>query len=418
MKLAWVAVRLTPFALVSVGFFAACGGSSNTDITDQGGGDGGAGDSASSADGNGIGTGSDSGGGNDSGSGSDAASDGGGDGGGQTCTAPTPTKCGKSCVNTLTDDANCGGCGIQCNTTCSMGVCPLLNPDAGAPPPVGDNACLAVDALNVYWANGKPTPNGTVYKVPINGGTPVLVQGTLDTPHGIASDGVDVFWTSVGSNDIWKAATNGTGTPTAIVSGQKGPTDIVATAAGLVWLNGGDGSIFASDKTGGNVTQIVAANQNGGAHTGHLRVGGTTVYWTDTTAGGVYSAPIVKNATATPLTGTANARFLDIDLKDIFYSAGAGATSVVDTTPLAGTTATPILMNQAASQGVAVDGFRLYWANGGVGANTGTINRSHKDGTGAVQLATGQNFPGCIALDALSIYWINESSGTISKTAK
>jgi hypothetical protein len=417
MRLAYAAVRLAPFAAVSVALFVACGGSSNTDITDNAGSgsDGGGAGDATSADGNGMVTGSDSGGGNDSGNGTDAGN--GVDGSSLSCMAPKSTSCGKSCVDIQTDNANCGGCGIVCNTTCAMGVCPLISPDAGAPPAVGDNACLAVDLLNVYWANGKATPAGTVYKVPINGGTPVLVQGTLDIPHGIASDDVDVFWTSAGSGEIWKASTNGTGTPTAIVNGQKAPTDIVVTATGLVWLNG-DGSIFMSDKSGGNVNQVIAPNMNGGTHNGHLRVGGTTVYWTDTNAGGVFSAPVVKNATATPLTGSANARFLDIDLKDIFYSAGAGATSTVDTTPLAGTTATPLLSNQAASQGVALDVLHLYWANGGSGANTGTINRAKKDGTNVVQLATGQNFPGCIALDALSIYWINEGGGTISKTAK
>ena len=417
MKLSFAVTRLTPLALLSVGVFVACGGSSNTEINDTGGADSGAsGDGSSSADGNGVGTGTDSGGGTDAGSGTDSG--GNGADGGTTCMGATPTKCGKGCVDTLTDNSNCGGCGIQCNTACAAGVCPLISPDAGAPPPVGDNACLAVDALNVYWANGKTTPNGTVYKVPINGGTPVLVQGTLDIPHGIASDGLDVFWASNGSGEIWKAATNGTGTPTAIVNGQNKPIDIVATALGLVWLNGGDGSIFASDKSGGNVIQVISASAVVGLHNGHLRVSGTTVYWTDTNGGAVYSSPIVKNSTATPVTSATNARFLDVDAKDIFFSAGSGATSSVNLTPLAGTTATAILMNQAASQGVAVDGFHLYWANGGLSASTGTINRAHKDGTGTTQLAMGQNFPGCIALDALSVYWINENGGAISKTAK
>jgi sugar lactone lactonase YvrE len=298
-----------------------------------------------------------------------------------------------------------------------MGVCPLISPDGGAPPAVGDNACLAVDALNVYWANGKVTPSGAVYKVPVNGGKPTLVKDTLDNPHGIATDGIDVFWANIGSGEIWKADGAGVTTPAPIVTGQSKPVDIVTTALGIVWLNSGDGSIYSSDKNGGNVTQIIAG-VDGGVHTGHLRVAGSTVYWTDTAAGTIHSAPIMQNATATLVASPAVARYLDLDPKLIFFSSGSGATSDIATTPLAGTTITPIELNQAASAGVALDTLHLYWANAGTSMNTGTINRAKKDGTNATQLATGQNFPGCIALDALSIYWINDGGGAISKTGK
>jgi hypothetical protein len=189
------------------------------------------------------------------------------------------------------------------------------------------------------------------------------------------------------------------------------------TATGLIWLNTTDGSIVASDKAGGNMVTVISGS-GAATHPGHLRVGGTTVYWTDTIAGTVYSAPIVKNSTATPVTSVTGARFLDVDPKDIFLSAGGGATASVQSTPLAGPTATAILPNQPNAQGVAVDLAHVFWANAGTAANAGTINRAHKDGTGVVALSMGQNFPGCIALDALSVYWINLGGGTISKTGK
>jgi hypothetical protein len=79
---------------------------------------------------------------------------------------------------------------------------------------------------------------------------------------------------------------------------------------------------------------------------------------------------------------------------------------------------TPIAIAQTSSEGVATDGVHVYWATTGGAASAGQIWRANLDGTAAVSLAQGQNFPACIALDNKSVYWINEGGGTIAKTAK
>lgn len=414
MKLPFAALRLGPLALVSACgvTFAACGGANSTDIA-------GAGD----ADGGGLVDGAPSGAGQD---GAVPGTDGGGGGtpdagvtdASLSCVGATNKQCGQSCVDTQTDDANCGGCGIVCNTGCALGVCALISPDAGAPPPVGDFACLAVDPKNVYVANGRPTPNGVVYKVPLNGGAPTIIQASLDIPHGIASDGNEVYWANNGSGDIWKASANGGGMPGAIVNGQNRPIDLVVSAGALYWLNAGDGTVMTADKNGANVTKIAGPSGAAASHPGHLRVSATKVYFTDSFSGVVNSAPLVPNSATTVVASASNARFLDIDSTDIFFVSGGAATSAVNQTPLAGPTVTPVALNQTNTAGVALDGAMFYWANSGIVAASGTINRAKKDGSGATPLAMGQSYPQCIALDATSIYWVNIGTAAVSKTGK
>jgi hypothetical protein len=60
----------------------------------------------------------------------------------------------------------------------------------------------------------------------------------------------------------------------------------------------------------------------------------------------------------------------------------------------------------------------VYWAVGGTAAMMGSIWRSALDGSGAVALVQGQNYPGCVAVDQTSVYWINENGGMVSKTGK
>jgi len=62
------------------------------------------------------------------------------------------TRCGKACVNTVTDPDNCGGCGNQCNSTLGEGC---VNGACTAPPPLcmceagccdANNSCLPGDS--------------------------------------------------------------------------------------------------------------------------------------------------------------------------------------------------------------------------------------------------------------------------------
>ncbi len=72
---------------------------------------------------------------------------------------------------------------------------------------------LAVDANAIYWTD---YGNGTVMKLGLSGGTPVVLASNQDQPFAIAVDANAVYWTSSGSGGVMKVGLSG-GTPVTLV---------------------------------------------------------------------------------------------------------------------------------------------------------------------------------------------------------
>ncbi len=353
---------------------------------------------------------------------------------GLTCNAPMANCSGNPAdgcnINLSNDNANCGGCNIVCNTTCTNGTCPLIGSDAGAPPKVGDFACLAVDSKNVYWATGLlANGGGAVYSVPINGGNWNTVIGNQDRPHGIASDGTYVFYANASqfnqtTGGVYRVPVGG-GAATTIATNQAFPNDVAIDATNVYWANTGDGTVWSSDKNGQNPKKL--GGGGGGGHAQNIRVDGTNVYWTDSMSGVVNrmakgGGPITVMSTNG---GAPGARGLAIDGTTAYVASSMGGNSALLTYPLnaSNTAAVQLVPNQFIMLGVATDGTNVYWVNAANSAmnvqpNTGTVNRATVGGANPTQLAKGQNFPGCVALDGTSVYWINLGGGMIVKTGK
>src|SRR5262249_11329982 len=116
------------------------------------------------------------------------------------CGCPgSETECGGKCVDTASDDQNWGGCGTVCSAAapstaqCKAGRCMVTVPlaSSGLSTPYG----ITVDAANVYFTDVNA---GSVSKVPIGGGAPTtLVQAPGRAPMSIAVDSTRVYWTEV-----------------------------------------------------------------------------------------------------------------------------------------------------------------------------------------------------------------------------
>ncbi len=64
---------------------------------------------------------------------------------------------------------------------------------------------LVVDATNVYWNTASGNGNGTVTKVPTQGGAPTTLASQQNDPvWGIAVDGTSVYWTNVADGTVMK----------------------------------------------------------------------------------------------------------------------------------------------------------------------------------------------------------------------
>ena len=361
-------------------------------------------------------------GGNDTGTGTDGG--GGNDVVTVSCDAGL-TSCGGQCIDTQSDMNNCGGCGVICNTACTAGVCQLIAPtcDAGTISQVGDNACLTIDSTNVYWASG--FANGNVWKIPLGGGCPSLVIGQQNVPHGMASDGTDLYFADQGTaqalGSIQKIAVSGT-TATPIATLQSSPLDVLVDATNVYWTSSGDGSVWKSDKNTPNPVKL--AGPSGQNHAGHMAIDATNVYYTDPAAGLVYRVPIAGGNPVAMTVAFPSPRYIAIDSQNAYVGSSSNGTSAILSIALSASAGTPAqtLPNLKSVAGIQTDGTHMWFAEPTnvqpYAANTGEIHRVTTAGQSDAILASKQNGPGCIAVDSTSVYWINTGGGMISKTGK
>jgi hypothetical protein len=340
------------------------------------------------------------------------------------CDAGT-ISCGGKCVDTQTDPNNCGGCGVVCNTQCTAGVCPLIGPGCdGGVQPSNDQACITVDSTNVYWGTGFNN-TGSVWKVPVGGGCPVQMVGSQNGPHGMASDGTNLYFANLGGNSVLgsvqKIPINGNvATPIAIA--QATPLDVAVDANNVYWANNGDGSVWKSDKNTPNPIKL--AGPLGAGHAQHLRVDATNVYFSDHSSGVINRVPIAGGSVVAMISQTSSTGYLALDKTNVYFGAVPSKAAVFSVAlgAAAGTTPTSLIPNLPFINGIETDGTNLWYAElsnvNPYVASTGEIHRATVAGQNDVILASKQNGPNCIAVDTTSVYWINDLGGLISKTGK
>jgi hypothetical protein len=101
---------------------------------------------------------------------------------------------------------------------------------------------VAVDANNVYWADGGT--NGTILQLPIGGGTALTLATGQGVEAFVAVDSNFVYWTtegppgnSQGAGSIARCAigTNCGSSPTVLASGRTSPEGIAVDATDFYW---------------------------------------------------------------------------------------------------------------------------------------------------------------------------------------
>src|SRR5262249_8835126 len=160
----------------------------------------------------------------------------------------------------------CGG------GTCQTGICSLVTTvDGGKAPPVGDFPCIAVDSQYVYVATGlfAASGNGLIYRVPVNGGAPQTILPSQDRPHGIGTDGTNLYWADYAAGTIRTSAPDGSN-PTTIVMSQSSPYALALDATHVFWKNAGDGTMWQADRNGNNQLRLANGLATGGANAGYI----------------------------------------------------------------------------------------------------------------------------------------------------
>jgi hypothetical protein len=331
------------------------------------------------------------------------------------------------------DAASVARCAAQCSGTCTAeGRCLMALASNTSPSPI------AVDADSAFWAsydggfrdagctpstctNGACTPSGcsfigtpgtgTVMKVPLAGGTPVMLASSPNVVFDIAVDATSVYWTSdafspgPGTGTIMKVSRDG-GTPVTLASGQSLPFEIAVDTTSVYWTTNNDGTVMKVPLAGGTPVTLASGQNVPNA----IAVDATSVYWASFVDGTVMKVPLAGGTPVTLASGQAAPFEITVDATSVYWTNQghgllSGSAGSVMEVPLSG--GTPISLASGQPSGIAVDATSLYWANG-----DGTVKKAPLHGGATVTLASGQNQPMFIAVDATSVYWTNQGDGT------
>jgi hypothetical protein len=274
--------------------------------------------------------------------------------------------CAGACVDPLTDDGNCGGCGLSCPGGCSMGECTVTLA-------TGSIVDFDVAGATVYFIDGQPGVSAAIEAVPVTGGTATTIVSSRPYDFSeITADASNVYFTyqdSSQSGYVAKATIAG-GTITTIATMQQAPSTIEVDATTVYWVDGYGNLGMSPIATPAPQLLMPMMAQAG---TG-LALGNTDVYWASANDG-LVSAPLGGGQISTIFTGL------------VF--------------------------------GVAADASNVYLANNatdnGFGTGTNAILKAPVGGGVATTLVAAKG-PMALAADGTSVYW-TDFSGTLMKVA-
>ena len=154
---------------------------------------------------------------------------------------------------------------------------------------------IAVDATSVYWGNlGPPTGSinsmfGSVLKVALGGGAPVLLAGAQYNPNAVAVAGSSVYWVTEFGTVATEAV--GGGVASVLATGQNQPEAVAVDATNVYWASAGtgaNGSVWRVPRAGGLAVilhQTAFTDSGQGGEPIAIAVDATSVYWADSTLG-------------------------------------------------------------------------------------------------------------------------------------
>lgn len=206
---------------------------------------------------------------------------------------------------------------------------------------------LAIDSTYVYWttsaANGETSSGvvnesngGTLTRVPISGGTPLVLASAEDSgdtlfyPSGVAANTTGVYWTNF-FTDKNNTATSGAvlGPSGALASSQAEPGPVTADAANIYWIDYGTNAVMKAPIAGGSAFAL-ASNQ--GSPVG-IAVSGGYVYWTNQAAGTVTKVPAGGGTPVTLASNQGSPTGIAVDATSVYWSDHSSAGTIMKVTP-------------------------------------------------------------------------------------
>jgi hypothetical protein len=267
-------------------------------------------------------------------------------------------------------------------------------------------------------AGGNLNGTGTIFSVPVGGGTPIAIASNMDQGGLVTMDGTNAYWAGPDNGTIFKAPLTGGdgGADTLVGNLDDDPIDVAIDSTYVYWagsttiqkvpIAGGAKTILAKNLTLAGVFQqpCVAVNASG-------------VYASTATA--ILSVPL---AGGTPITlaSNQNPNAITADATNVYWTNlpqgnQPGGSTVMKVAATGGGTPVTLvtLTGSAVPAGIAVDATNVYWIEG-----LGNVRKVPIAGGSPVTLAPAPELPGGIAVDATNVYWTDTATGNVYKTAK
>lgn len=294
--------------------------------------------------------------------------------------------------------------------------------------------------------------------VGIDGGSPPGVgnaeQIAKDAPgaFGVAVDSTNVYWTNPETGVVWRAPKSGAAPPAAVPIDAFTEPSHIAVFGGRVFIgsraNNGLVSVLpdgASPKRFAGAFRINAIAAADALYYARVRpayydfdvsridlAGTETILLSDTTA-----RTVTFDGASTYITSTAAPREIRRIQPDRTTTTIATVDEVVDlqatlstvfALTLSGkelsvsTAAEPVpkelATGLAGARRFVFDGDALFVTSAGLSPTSGRVVRVALDGSGATDVATGQNGPSYITADASGLYWVNAGDSTIMRARR
>jgi hypothetical protein len=235
------------------------------------------------------------------------------------------------------------------------------------------------------------------------------IASGLVYPHGIAVDAQYVYWTNYGEEQsinvgsIMRANLDGTNVLT-LATNQDKPIRLVVTADTLYWSNTGDGRIMKMSLPPSNTPEPMATGLVSG---GDLTSFGSSLYFTSYTDPGSVLKQGFSDANPTPLvSGLALPFGVAADAAWIFWTNGDG--TVKRSSPQ-GTGVMDLASGEDEPWEIAADANDVYFTT------KTAVRRVPRSGGGAQPFASGQSNPWGIAIDSTGVYWTGHNNDTIMR---
>lgn len=254
------------------------------------------------------------------------------------------------------------------------------------------------DGTFVYWSDGQGSGQGSIYKVPVAGGTTTTLSSGHDQPFLLKLYNGQLYWP-----DFYKGIMSmpAAGPGPAVRRWTWGAVaDLAVDASGVWWVSANTSQLLHDGQVASTYTDdppTGLALDTNDVYTVRFR----TSISRQSKAGGVSTQFINDPAASGPMVASGGYLYWIASGRDIKRS------------PLGGGPTETLVTGQSSARFLVVDGSDLYWLTDGVYPDYGTGRvKFLRGGVGMpVTLAEAQPAPSGLTVDAQNVYWLNGGTG-------